>query len=64
MNLNYYIDTKVDGFQEDKYYQVGGEFVCQRNGSPRTPSGPAPHRCQDAPLTTLSDPELGHLDFK
>ena len=57
MNLDYYTDTKVDGSQEDKCCQVKGEFVCQRNGSPRTTSGPAPHRCQDAPLTTLGDPE-------
>ena len=64
MNLDYYTDTKVDGSQEDKCCQVKGEFVCQRNGSLRTTSGPAPHRCQDAPLTALGDPELGHLDFK
>ena len=57
MNLDYYTDTKVDGSQEDKCCQVKGEFVCQRNGSPRTTSGPAPHRCQDAPLTALGDPE-------
>ena len=53
MNLDYYTDTKVDGSQEDKCCQVKGEFVCQRNGSLRTTSGPAPHRCQDAPLTAL-----------
>lgn len=33
MNLKYdYIDTKVDVFQEDRFYRVKGEGVCWRNG--------------------------------
>ena len=37
MNLNYYIDTKVDGFQEDKYCQVKGGVCVPKKWESQNP---------------------------